>query len=153
MEEFNLFRDHPSLYWPVSTTKEIVFSRFSGGYFTCSTDEIGRPTRTVPADAVKFFRRRVTRFVNAKGYENYSAQCVPNPFHKLYYIGVMCSREAALERAFNNAQRCMLEVHGNGKFFINPAGVAWPFDEGDRVFHPDEFGLVIPPLSMRSVEE
>ena len=153
MEEFDPFRNHPQLFWPVSTTKEVVFTLFAGGTVTCIADDMGRPIGSAPPDAVKFFRRTVTRFVNIKGHENYSALCTPNPHHKLYYIGIMCDREAAVERAFNGLQRRMLERHENGKFFINPVGVAWPFDEGDRVFHPDIFGLVVPPLSMRFVEE
>jgi hypothetical protein len=139
MDHASPFQGHPTLYWPVSSRREIVFAKFYGGHVTCTANDMGRPIDAVPADAVKFFRRTVTRFINAKGYENFSAHCIPNPFHRLH--------------SFNNLQRRMLEVHQNGRYFINPAGVAWPYDDGDRVFHPDEFGLVIPPVAMRAVEE
>lgn len=149
----DIFRGHPTLFWPEETTREIIFYPFSGGSFAFKLDETGSPVGDVPGDSVKFCWRNVTRFVNAKGYENYSSVYEPRSRHSVLYIGVMCSRSEALERAFNELQYQMLCDHSNGKYFINPAGIAWPYDEGDKVYHPDQFGLVIPPVESRSMDE
>lgn len=104
-------------------------------------DDLGRPEGIMPADAVSFRWQYSTRMTNLAGEEMWTVRQSPSFDTSPFYIGTIHDLGDIMGLPLTDEAKKYLYGYPSGHYIVAPCGFVLPYDNGDKVVDPREFGL------------
>jgi hypothetical protein len=142
MIDFQAMRERlPNCYVAESRTTMLRLRSSTQALTVVRLNPEGSPVCKISRDVVSFRWQYVTRLTKFNGDESWNVQISPNVSKLPIYLGTLHRLNELTPLKLRNDELNFLLEHTGDYFIVCSSGFVMPYDEGDQVISPEEFGL------------